>query len=53
MAQKESKLNLLMASEQRKLAQASKRDATTMKSLSLLGTVFLPGTFLAVGSEEC
>ncbi|CAJ2510187.1 Uu.00g060870.m01.CDS01 [Anthostomella pinea] len=47
MAQKESKLNLEMAAQQRRLAHASKRDSTAMKTLSLLGAVFLPGTFLA------
>jgi H+/Cl- antiporter ClcA len=46
-AQKESKLNLEMAAQQRRLAHASKRDSTAMKTLSLLGAVFLPGTFLA------
>ncbi|KAL7626854.1 hypothetical protein AAE478_003628 [Parahypoxylon ruwenzoriense] len=47
MAQKESKLNLEMAAQQRRLAHASKRDGTAMKTLSLLGAVFLPGTFMA------
>ncbi|KAI1505595.1 hypothetical protein F5X99DRAFT_405074 [Biscogniauxia marginata] len=47
MAQRESKLNLEMAAQQRRLAHASKRDSTAMKTLSLLGAVFLPGTFLA------
>ena len=47
-AQKESRLNLLMAAEQRKLAHASKRDSSTMKTISLLGSIFLPGAYLAV-----
>ncbi|KAI1435791.1 hypothetical protein GGR50DRAFT_654880 [Xylaria sp. CBS 124048] len=47
MAQKESRLNLEIAVQQRKLAHASKRDSTAMKTLSLLGAIFLPGTFLA------
>jgi hypothetical protein len=47
MTQKESKLNLEMAAQQRRLAHASKRDSTAMKTLSLLGAIFLPGTFLA------
>ncbi|KAI0168315.1 hypothetical protein BJ166DRAFT_253987 [Pestalotiopsis sp. NC0098] len=46
-AQKESKLNLEMAAQQRRLAHASKRDSTAMKTLSLLGALFLPGTFLS------
>ncbi|TRX91771.1 hypothetical protein FHL15_007324 [Xylaria flabelliformis] len=45
--QKESKLNLEMAAQQRRLAHASKRDSTAMKTLSLLGAIFLPGTFLS------
>ncbi|RYC63258.1 hypothetical protein CHU98_g2944 [Xylaria longipes] len=44
---KESKLNLEMAAQQRRLAHASKRDSTAMKTLSLLGAIFLPGTFLS------
>ncbi|KAI2637426.1 hypothetical protein GGS21DRAFT_476911 [Xylaria nigripes] len=47
MAQKESRLNLEIATQQRKLAHASKRDSTAMKTLSLLGALFLPGTFLS------
>ncbi|KAK0753398.1 hypothetical protein B0T18DRAFT_434170 [Schizothecium vesticola] len=46
-AQKESKLGLKMAGEQRRLAHAAKRDSTSMKTLSLLGAIFLPATFLA------
>ncbi|KAI1313556.1 hypothetical protein F5Y03DRAFT_381135 [Xylaria venustula] len=45
--QKESKLNLEMAAQQRRLAHASKRDSTAMKTLSLLGAIFLPGTLLS------
>lgn len=36
-----------MAAQQRRLAHASKRDSTAMKTLSLLGAIFLPGTFLS------
>jgi hypothetical protein len=46
-AQKESKLGLTMAGEQRRLAHAAKRDSTSMKILSLLGAIFLPATYLA------
>ncbi|EOO04092.1 hypothetical protein UCRPA7_353 [Phaeoacremonium minimum UCRPA7] len=46
-AQKESKLNLEMAGAQRRLAHASKRDSNSMKTLSLLGAIFLPATYLA------
>ncbi|KAL5092937.1 hypothetical protein Trisim1_000666 [Trichoderma cf. simile WF8] len=47
MSQKESRLNLEIASDSKKLAHASERDAKSMKGISLLGTIFLPGTFLA------
>ncbi|PMD36365.1 hypothetical protein L207DRAFT_637477 [Hyaloscypha variabilis F] len=46
-AQKEIKLSFQMAREQRKLAHASKRDSSTMKIISLLGSLFLPGAYLA------
>ncbi|KAK4223716.1 hypothetical protein QBC38DRAFT_512226 [Podospora fimiseda] len=51
-AQKESKLSLKMAGEQRRLAHAAKRDSTSMKTLSLLGAIFLPATYLASSTEE-
>ncbi|KAG9236012.1 hypothetical protein BJ875DRAFT_533823 [Amylocarpus encephaloides] len=47
MAQKESKLSFEMAREQRKPAYASTRDSAAMKSVSLLGAIFLPGAYLA------
>lgn len=47
MSQREARLNLEIAGEQRRIAHASKRDSTAMKTLSLLGAVFLPGTYLA------
>jgi len=52
MALKESKLNLQMAGEQKRLAQSSKREAGATKGISLLGAVFLPGAFLAVSSSH-
>ncbi|KAI1365175.1 hypothetical protein F5Y08DRAFT_187796 [Xylaria arbuscula] len=45
--QKESKLNLEMAAHQRRLAHANKRDTDAMKTISLLGAIFLPGTLLS------
>jgi hypothetical protein len=47
MSQREARLNLEIAGEQRRIAHASKRDSTAMKTLSVLGAVFLPGSFLA------
>lgn len=37
-----------MAHEQRKLAHESKRQGTSMNTLSLFATVFLPVTYIAV-----
>lgn len=36
-----------MAGEQRRLAHNAKRDSSSMKTLSLLGAIFLPATYLA------
>lgn len=36
-----------MAGAQRRLAHSSKRDSNSMKTLSLLGAIFLPATGLA------
>ncbi|KAF4587819.1 Mg2+ transporter protein, CorA-like/Zinc transport protein ZntB [Ophiocordyceps camponoti-floridani] len=47
MSQREARLNLEIAGEQRRIAHASKRDSTAMKTISLMGAVFLPGTYLA------
>ncbi|KAF3073740.1 hypothetical protein CFAM422_004489 [Trichoderma lentiforme] len=47
MSQKESRLNLEIASDSKKLAHATERESKSMKGISLLGTIFLPGTFLA------
>src|SRR5688572_10820144 len=47
MGQREARLNLEIAGEQRRIAHASKRDSTAMKTISLLGAIFLPGNLLA------
>ncbi|PKS10220.1 hypothetical protein jhhlp_001970 [Lomentospora prolificans] len=44
---RESKLSLQIAKEQKYVAHAAKHDGTAMKTLSLLGAIFLPGTYLA------
>ncbi|KAK8008325.1 hypothetical protein PG991_010876 [Apiospora marii] len=46
-SQVESRLNAEIAIQQHLLANASKRDSASMKTLTLLGAVFLPGTFLS------
>ncbi|KAK4168219.1 hypothetical protein QBC43DRAFT_228731 [Cladorrhinum sp. PSN259] len=45
--QRESRLNLEMAVQQQLLADSSRRDGMSMKTLSILGALFLPGTFLS------
>ncbi|KAL1626995.1 hypothetical protein SLS54_002534 [Diplodia seriata] len=47
LGQRDSKLNLAMARDSRRLASASKRDSSSMKTIAVLTTVFLPGTFIA------
>ncbi|KAL7957855.1 hypothetical protein V8C34DRAFT_284570 [Trichoderma compactum] len=47
MSQRESRLNIQIASDSKKLAHTSERESKSMKGISLLGTIFLPGTFLA------
>ncbi|KAJ2906843.1 uncharacterized protein MKZ38_010341 [Zalerion maritima] len=42
-----SKLSLRMAGDQKRLSHASKRDSSAMKSLSLMGALFLPATFIS------
>ncbi|RYP19973.1 hypothetical protein DL765_003022 [Monosporascus sp. GIB2] len=45
--QVESRLNVEIATQQHRLADASRRDSISMKTLAFLGAIFLPGTFLA------
>jgi Mg2+ and Co2+ transporter CorA len=50
MAHRESIVNLQMVAmitDQRRIAQASKKDGNALKRLSMMGAVFLPGTFIA------
>jgi Mg2+ and Co2+ transporter CorA len=34
------------------IAEATKRDSEAMKTLSILGVVFLPGTFVSVSPND-
>ncbi|KAI5925134.1 hypothetical protein F4810DRAFT_89997 [Camillea tinctor] len=45
--QRESRLSLRIAAEQHRLSDASKRDSSSMKTLTFLGSIFLPGTFVS------
>ncbi|TGO21493.1 hypothetical protein BPAE_0216g00050 [Botrytis paeoniae] len=47
LAQRDSKLQYDMGKLQYEMALASKRDFSAMKTIAILGIVFLPGTFIA------
>jgi hypothetical protein len=47
-AQQDVTLSIGVARDSRELAAASRRDSSAMRIIALLGTVFLPGTFIAV-----
>jgi hypothetical protein len=36
-----------MITDQRRISQAAKKDGNALKRLSMMGAIFLPGTFLA------
>lgn len=46
-SQRESRLSLAIAAQQRRIAHTTGRDSTSMKTLTLLGVMFLPGAFLS------
>lgn len=48
MAKKESRLNLQMAMDQKRLALMTKRDSEALKGIFLVGVFFWPGAFIAV-----
>jgi len=48
MQQRDSLVNLEVAKDSRRVAQASKRDSSAMKTLAVLTMVFLPATFVSV-----
>ena len=47
MAQKDNLLNISLANDSRRIAAASQRDSTAMKTISVVTMVFLPGTYIA------
>ncbi|KAF7959731.1 hypothetical protein EAE96_001341 [Botrytis aclada] len=47
LAQRDSKLQYDMGKLQYEMALASKRDSSAMKTIAILGILFLPGTFVA------
>ncbi|KAI9162756.1 Mg2+ transporter protein, CorA-like/Zinc transport protein ZntB [Paramyrothecium foliicola] len=47
MSQRDTRFNIEIAGEQRRIAYATKKDSLAMKTLALIGVIFLPGTFIA------
>lgn len=47
-AQRDNRLNVEVARDSKSIAIASKRDSSSMKTISILTMVFLPGTFVTV-----
>lgn len=47
----DNRLNFDLAETSQVVAQAAKDDSTSMRTLALLSTVFLPGTFISVSSR--
>ena len=44
---RESTISTMLAAQQRRLAEVTRQDGASMKTLAFLGALFLPGTFLA------
>jgi Mg2+ and Co2+ transporter CorA len=49
-AQEDNMRNIELARDSKVIATASKRDSSIMKILAVLGTLFLPASFIAVGT---
>ena len=47
-AQEDNQLNIQLSRDMRKTAIKTKKDGNTMKIIAVLGTIFLPATFIAV-----
>ncbi len=47
-AQRDSITNIQIVSDSRALSDAALRDSSAMKTIAVLTTMFLPGTFVAV-----
>ncbi|OIW24940.1 hypothetical protein CONLIGDRAFT_690602 [Coniochaeta ligniaria NRRL 30616] len=44
---RESTISTMLAAQQKRLAEVTRQDGASMKTLAFLGSLFLPGTFLA------
>jgi len=47
-AQEDNQANIRLSREMRKIAIKTKKDGSTMKLIAVLGTIFLPATFVSV-----
>ena len=50
MIQRDNQLNLSIATSSAKIAEESRRDSASMKTIAVLTLLFLPGTSVAVSS---
>lgn len=50
-AQEDNKVNIDLTREMRQIARKTKEDGSTMKLIAVLGTVFLPATFVSVSKH--
>ena len=50
-SKRHAELNLQVAQQSAIIATATKRDSSSMKSIAVLTTAFLPGTFIAVSAD--
>jgi hypothetical protein len=53
LARRENKVTQEIADDSRTIAQKTRKDGHQMRSLAVLGTVFLPGTWIAVSRSMC
>jgi hypothetical protein len=51
-AQRDAAVNIQLAKDSQMIAEDSKRDSTSMMSLSIVAMIFLPGTYTAVSSSS-
>ena len=53
LGQDDSRVNIELAKDQKRIAEETKRDSTSMTAIAVVTMFFLPGTFTAVGISPC
>jgi len=53
LGQDDSRVNIELAKDQKRIAEETKRDSTSMTAIAVVTMFFLPGTFTAVQSSFC